>query len=93
MPDIGTTGLIIDILGDVSDDLRAGFVPSIVNNLKAPQLKAVATLFSLDWEQFAIYEPQDSELDMVTCLIREGRGLDVAPKEFARIKVGEFGVF
>ena len=92
-PDIGVLGLIQDILGDISRELRAGFVPSFSNNLKTPALKSVATMFTMDWEQLALYEPQDAELDMIICLVKEGRGLDIIPEFYARLRVSRKLIF
>ena len=86
-PDIGTAGLIQSILGDVDETLRAGFVPSMTSNLSSPNLKSIGSLFLQDWMELSVYESQDNEVEMVTCLIKEGRGLDVCPSFFTGLKV------
>ena len=91
LPDLVTVDLIQAILGDISEELRVGFVPSLTNNLKSPPLKSMGSLFGMDWAQLAIYESHDAELDLVTSLVEECRGLDVTPDFFTSLRVSTFG--
>ena len=86
-PDVGTASLIQAILGDVEESLKVGFVPSMTNNLSCPALKSIGNLLSQNWEELSVYESSDSEVEMITTLIKEGRGLDVTPPFFAELKV------
>ena len=61
----------------------------MTNNLKAPSLKSMASLFTMDWEQLTIYEPSDAELDLVTRLVEEGRGLDISPAFYTKLRVSK----